>query len=324
MVLSPFPFYNTATSQIMKKIIPALLCIFLFSFILHAEDPALECEAELFTARVPVEFDAAVERAKKLGIHKQVILEATFLYYVDTENYKGIISLQSEFKDHLQKFDLDESKIFATKEQWQSVISYSLALDALEKDDEVNFKKHITEAFWLSPETASAFSHHITTRRNKKLMQQITIAPDRELLTLKDEKPITFKELTKDSDALVLRFWSPWNQHLDTTYPLIENAVMQCNGKKIAFASVLLENDEQLISDARELIAEQKPALACQWLIDSNRKSLSKQLRVSNLPTLVIIDKEGKVTYHGTASNNLFWETLAKINPEIKKTNMNK
>jgi hypothetical protein len=307
----------------MKKIIPAILCIFIISSTLRAKDPVIECEAELFTARVPIEFDAAVTHAQKLGINKQVILEATFLYYVDTENYKGIISLHSEFQDHLKKFDLDESKIFATKEQWQSVIEYSLALDALEKDDDANFKKHITEAFWLSPETATAFSHHITTLRNRKLMQQITITPERELLTLDTEKPINFKELIKDNDAIILRFWSPWNQHLDTTYPLIESAANQCKGKKIAFASVLLENDKHLTADAKELIAEQKPALACLWVIDSNKKSFTKQLRVSDLPTLVIVTKEGRIAYHGTAVNNLFWENLTRLNPEIKKPNIN-
>lgn len=295
----------------------------LSSSILSASDPLIECETELFTAREAEKFDAAVELAEKLGIHKQVILEATFLYHVDTENYKGIASIHTQFQDHLEKFDLDESKIFATKEQWQSVIEYSLALQALEKDDELNFKKHITEAYWLSPETAAAFSHHITALRNKKLMQQITIAPDREMLSLENQKPITFKELIKDNDALILRFWSPWNQQLDTTYPLIHNAAAQCEGKKIAFASVLLDNEEQLVTNAKELIDEQNPALNCQWLIDSNKKPFAKQLRITDLPTLIIITKDGKIAYHGTASNNSFWDSLIKINPEIKKPNRN-
>lgn len=303
----------------MKWITQMLCLILLFPTMLYAEDPIIKCEEELFTTRVPEEFDAAVKRAKELGMHKQVILEATFLFYVDTENYKGIASLNTEFQDHLKKFDLDESKIFATQEQWQSVIEYSLALQALENDDEAKFKEHIKEAYWLSPETATAFSHHISERRNKKIMQQITIAPDRELLTLDDLKPITFKELIKDDEALILRFWSPWNQEIDTSYPLIESAALQCAGKKITFASILLENDEQLIIDAKEIIAETKPALASQWLIDTEKKSLTKELRISDLPTLVIITKEGRIAFHGKASNDAFWMTLNKINPKIKK-----
>lgn len=303
----------------MKKNTLILSLILLFPFILRAENPLIDCEEKLFTTRVPLEFDAALKQARELGIHKQVILEATFLFYVDTENYKGIISLHDDFLDHLKKFDLDESKIFATKEQWQSVIEYSLALQALENNDEIKFKKHITEAYWLSPDTASAFSQHITEHRNKKLMQQITIAPDREMLTLDTIKPITFKELIKDNDALVLRFWSPWNQDIDRTYPLIENAALQCVEKKIAFVSILLENDDQLITEAKELIAETKPALKSQWVIDSNKNSLTKQLRISDLPTLIIITKDGKIAYHGSASSDSFWLKLNKINPEIKK-----
>lgn len=307
----------------MKIIVQAILSICISTSILSANDALLECESEIFTAREPAKFDAAVKRANKLGMHKQTILEATFLYYVDTENYKGIASIHTHFQNHLQKFDLDESKIFATKEQWQSVIEYSLALQALEKDDQENFKKHITEAYWLSPETANAFSHHITTHRNKKLMDKITITPDRELLTLESKKPITFKELIKDNDALILRFWSPWNQELDTTYPFIESAASQCKNKKITFASILLDNDDQLVATAKELIADQKPAIICQWLIDSNKKPLSKELRIADLPTLVIITNDGKITYHGTASNNSFWKALSKINPEFKKPNTN-
>ncbi len=306
----------------MKNIITAILCTLLTSASLIADDKKmLECEAKLFTVREPAEFDSTLALATKLGIHKQVILEATFLYYVDTENYKGIASIHTKFQEHLKEFDLDTSKIFATKEQWQSVIQYSLALQALETNDEEKFKKHITEAYWLSPETASAFSHHITKRRNEKLMKQIIISPDREILTLENEKPITFKELIKDNDALILRFWSPWNQQLDTTYPLINSAAIQCEGKKITFASILLGSDQQLITSAKEVIAEVKPPLPCHWLIDSDKKSLGKQLRISDLPTLVIISKEGKVMYHGSASNNLFWDNLTKLNPAIKKPN---
>lgn len=291
----------------------------IFNTVIHADVAKQKCEAELFTAREPAKFNAALQLAREIGLHKQIILEAKFLYYVDTENHEGIISLNAEFQKHLKKFDLYTSKIFTTKEQWQSVIQYGLALQALTKNDEVNFKKHITEAYWLSPETSSAFSHHITTFRNKQIMQQITIHPDRELLTLENEAPITFKELIKDNHALILRFWSPWNQELDTTYPLIAHAAKQCDGKNIAFTSVLLDNDEQLVKTAKEIIAEQKPALPSTWIIDSEKKSLSKQLRISDLPTLVIITKEGRIAYHGTASNKLFWKALLEINPQIKK-----
>ncbi|MGJ8656115.1 MAG: thioredoxin-like domain-containing protein [Akkermansiaceae bacterium] len=307
----------------MKTIISTLICLITLPTILYANDLLEECEAELFTAREPAKFELAVETATKLGMHKQVILEATFLYYVDTENYKAIAAIHTQFQNQLEEFDLDTSKIFATKEQWQSVIQYSLALQALEKSDSANFKKHITEAYWLSPETASAFSHHITVHRNKKIMEKITIAPDREMITLENGKPITFEKLIQDKDALILRFWSPWNQQLDTTYPLIESAATQCQGKNIAFASILLDNDEQLITHAKELITEAKPALPGQWLIDSNNSSLNKQLRVSDLPTLVIITKEGKISYHGSASNSTFWENLTKLNAEIKKPNNN-
>ena len=307
----------------MKTTLTSTIASLLFTYSLANADPQREqLEADLFTVRTPQGFELTKEQASSAGIHQQVILEATFLYYVDTENYKGIISLHEKFQEHLEKFDLDKSKIFATKEQWQSVIEYSLALKALENEQEDTFKKHITEAFWLSPETASAFSHHITTVRNKKIMANITISPERGMLILENQNPVSFKNIIKDNDALVLRFWSPWNQQIDTTYPYIINAAQQCSQNKIAFASVLTGSDKALIDSAKDIINTNKPVLPSQWLIDSNVKSFAKQLRIADLPTVIIITKDGKITYHGSASNTLFWQNLTAINPKIKQPNI--
>lgn len=279
-------------------------------------------EAELFTERDKNKFPQVVTKAKELGIHKQIILEATFLFYVDTENYKGIASLSDTFKEHLNKFNLDTSKIFTTKEQWQSVIQYSLALQALQKNDHSTFKKHITEAYWLSPETASAFSHHITNHRNKKIMKQITIQQNRMLPNLLDQKSTSFKQLINNKKALILRFWSPWNQQLDTTYPIIENIAKQCKDNKITFASIITGQDKQLVTAAKESITQATTKLPSLWLMDPNKKSIAKQLRISDLPTIVIITKEGKISYHGAPNNKSLWDNLTKIEPAIQKPNI--
>jgi len=303
----------------MKAITSTLASILLSLSITHAQPSKEQIEAELFTVRTAKEFDTVKQAAIDAGIHQQVIIEATFLYYVDNENNKGIAAIHETFQKHLDLFDIDQSKIFTTKEQWQSVIQYSLALKALQNKQEKLFKKHITEAFWLSPETASAFSHHITSLRNNKAMAEITITPEREMIKLNDQTSISFKEIIKNHDALVLRFWSPWNQQMDTTYPYIISAANQCSKNNIAFASVITGDDKALIESAQEIAATNKPVLASQWFIDTTKKSLAKQLRISNLPTLIIITKKGKISFHGSASNNLFWDTLSMINPNIKK-----
>ena len=300
-----------------------ILSLILFSSHLHADEKQ-QCEEALFTTRNPLEFEAALKKASELKLNKQIVLEATFLYYVDTENYKAIASLHTQFQNESDQFDLGSSKIFSTKEQWQSVIEYSLALESLNKGDEIQFKKHITEAFWLSPKTSSAFSHHITTLRNKQALAKITIAPDRELLNLTDLKPTTFKKVIKDNEALILRFWSPWNQQIDATYPHTENAANQSHKNNVAFASILLGDDNTLLTSAQEIIIDHTPALPSQWLVDSNKHSLARELRITELPTLVIISKEGKILYHGSSSNNLFWNTLTSINANFIKSNSNK
>ena len=306
----------------MKTFLISFLSTILTYSPIYAESNKEQIEAKLFTVRTATEFEAATQEALNANIHPQVITEATFLYYVDTENYKAIASIHEKFQENLDKFDINHSKIFTSKEQWLSVIEYSLALKSLHNKQEDLFKKHITEAFWLSPETASAFSHHITSLRNKKAIAKINIAAEREMLTLTNKKVITFKDIIKNNDALVLRFWSPWNQQIDTTYPYILNAAQQCSENKIAFASVLTGNDQALIESALDILTSEKPALTSQWLIDSTSNPFAKQLRISNLPTMVIITKDGKVTYHGSASNKSFWENLSTINPQIKHPNI--
>jgi len=303
-----------------KRFLSMLFIIKIFlTCLVSANDELLECEAALFTERDAGKFQSTLENANKLGVRKQVILEARFLYYVDTENYKGIASIHPDFTNQLKIFDIDHSKIFSSREQWQSVIEYSLAMEALEKNDQKRFKKHITEAFWLSPETSSAFSHHITQLRNKQYLEKLKVNMETSLQSLVDLQSVTLKQLLKEKDAIVLRFWSPWTHDIDTTFPLVQSAALQCSQHKIAFTSILFGNDKALQESAKEIMTEQRPMLKTTWLIEAQKKSLTKYLRISTLPTLVVLTKEGSISYYGNVSSNEFWNSLTKINANIKK-----
>ncbi len=274
---------------------------------------------QLFSIREKEPFELAVVKARVSGIRDQVILEATFLYHIDLEDYKAIAKISEQFEAELNTFDPDISKVFSTKQEWQSVIEYGKALKALETNDLVEFKKHITEAFWLSPDKANAFSHHITKIRVTAAMKKITLAPECTIRQITDDKQISLKAMLKDNDALILRYWSPWNQQADNTFFSIVQHVAQVSAKnKISFASILLTPEQQGIDDAKDVIAKLGDTFPSYWLADSEKNSLAKKLRVSDLPTLIIISKEGKILYNGSPLTDEFWNTLKTINPDIK------
>ena len=114
-------------------------------------DPREAALARLFSERESAAtLQAAIEQARKQGISEQVILEARFLFLVDRHDDEGLVALLPEFAKRRETFTPELSKIFAFKEDWLAVNEYLEALAALKKADKDAFKKHITEAFWLS------------------------------------------------------------------------------------------------------------------------------------------------------------------------------
>ena len=118
--------------------------------------PRAAAMEHLFAEREsPAALQAAIEQARKHNISEQAILEARFLFLVDRHDDDAIAALLPEFVKHRATFNLDDSKIFACKEDWLAVNEYVEAIAALNKGDKAAFKQHITEAFWLSPRRTS-------------------------------------------------------------------------------------------------------------------------------------------------------------------------
>lgn len=302
----------------MKAILKVFAASLLISPLSLLADDEQDIMESLFIEREAKPFQEAIAKAKANKVHPQIILEATFLFHVDKEDYPAIIALIPEFKKMDKTFDADNSEIFSTKEEWQSVIEYGLALKALAANDRVTFKKHIKEAFWLSPAKASAFAHHIDDLRIQDTMKTMRIDPERKLDHLTDDKNTAFKNLLKDKKGLIIRFWSPWSQHADDSYPLIEYIAKQSKANNITFASLLIENGKDVVADAREFIKEPETPLDSLWLVDSSNNSLTKMMRVQALPTLVIFNEKGAVIFHGKPNNQDFWKKISTLSPDFK------
>ncbi|MBK1883272.1 TlpA family protein disulfide reductase [Luteolibacter pohnpeiensis] len=274
----------------------------------------------IFSERGPQEkFDAAIAEAKKSGVGDQPILEARFLYYVDRHDDDAIAKLLPEFEAHTKEFDLDQSEIFATKEDWLAVCEYVRAIKALKEDDKDGFKKHITEAFWLSPRQGAAFAPHIDRLRLDEAMAAVKVDFSIKLNSLLKDGPVTLSDLIKDHQALLLHFWSPWSRECEETMPDFVTTANEVLSKKIAVASILPEDSAEVLTDAKELIASLGDKPPGKWLIDQKQGSLNRLLRIQSVPTVVLISSEGKVLYNGHPADSGFWKALLKVNPELKR-----
>lgn len=267
------------------------------------------------------EFDTALKKAKQAGIHPQVILEARFLNLVDLGDHAAIAAMLPELIERRDSFNPDHSEVFAIKDDWLAIIHYAQALAALEKNDESGFKKHITDAFYLSPRQAPVFSPHIEKFRLGKAMQSLSFPLQKSLQSQSNGKSIALSQLMKGNKAIILYFWSPMSRDIQVNLPDFIITSKACHANNMPVLAILTGKYPEMLQDAEMLRKEDASQAQCTWLMDSNKDSLASLLHVKDLPTMVIVSPEGKILFNGQPSDDAFWATLKKISPEFKKPN---
>ncbi|MFK7909806.1 MAG: hypothetical protein AB8F34_04305 [Akkermansiaceae bacterium] len=284
-------------------------------------DPKEDALEQIFSSMGDENFPTALAEAKKAGLHPQILLEARFLHHVDQRDNKAIAAMADEFIALTDKFDPDNSEVFSLKEDWSAVVHYTQALAALEKGDKEGFKKHITEAFWLSPKQAQAFAPHIEQLRLRDAMASITLDPNRSLKDQETGKPVSIGQLLADKKALILHFWSPMSQEVQVNMPDFILTSQACDAQNIAVASILVGKYPGILKDAETLRKEDAIKAASSWIVDSDKDTLSNKLRIASIPTMVIVSPEGKILFNGQPSNKEFWKTVKTVAPNFTRPN---
>ena len=267
----------------------------------------------------PETFEAAIKKAREQGVGDQAILEARFLYHVDRREDDKIAAMLPEFLKRKEEFKLEQSEIFAVTEDWLAVVEYVQAIAALKKNDRGGFKKHITEAFWLSPRQASAFAPHIDRLRMDEAMRAVKIDGSIKLPSLLANDPVELGTLMRDRKALLLHFWSPWSRECEASMPDFKVTATELEKHGVAVASLLAESTPEAVKDAKEIVkglGDKPPGV---WLLDQEKDSLLRLLRVQNLPTMVLVSSEGGVIFNGHPSEDELWDALSKLAPEVKR-----
>ncbi len=278
---------------------------------------------QLFSEREsPEALEKAILSARKLGIPEQAILESKFLFHIDRAEDAEIAKMLPEMVKQSENFKLADSEIFGSEDDWLAIVEYARAISALQKGEKQAFKKHITEAFWLSPSQGAAFAPHIQRLRLMDAMKEVELDKARKYRNTLNAESTSLETIMADKKGTMLHFWSPWSPECEATLAdfLITAELLTKNG--IGVASLLPEASEKVNVAAKEMLVATGKSIAGHWMVDAEKSPLSAQLKVSTVPTVVLLDSKGKVVYNGHPGNEEFWGLLEKLNPEIKRPEM--
>lgn len=263
----------------------------------------------------PETLESAIADAKAQGVPEQTILEARFLFYVEHKNDQGIIDLLPIWEKQEKQFSLDQSEIFATKEDFLAVVEFARALKSLQENKRDDFKKHITEALWLSPGQASAFTPYIETLRLNELIKTAKIDLAAQATDLHKSTPLSLQSVLAKNRALLLHFWSPWSPDCETSINDLSAITAALEKEQVALASLLVDGRTEILTEAKEFLKGQDKPLPGPQLLDRSKDSLAGQLRVTDLPTLVLLSPDGKILFHGKPGSPLLLEKIAQLPP---------
>lgn len=266
----------------------------------------------------PESFKKSIQEARKLGAGKQAILEARFIFHVDRNEDDALAEMAPELVAQREKFKLSESEIFGVTEDWLAVVEYVQAIAALKKDDQASFKKHITEAFWLSPKQGVAFAPHIERLRLDKAMKKVRVDFSRTHTTVTGES-VTLASITESKKALLLHFWSPWSRECEANVTDFITTEKELSSNGIPVVTVIGESEPEVFSDIDAIFSTLSKKPPGTWISDSDKASLSRQLRIQNVPMMTLVGLDGKVLFNGHPAEKRLWEKLQTISPGIKR-----
>ena len=285
--------------------------------------PREDAVEQLLSERESVEaLLKAAAAARALGVSEQAILEARFLFHVDRAEDAEIAALLPRFREMKGKFKLADSEIFGSADDWLAVAEYVEALAALEQGDKDGFKRHITEAFWLSPKQGAAFAPHIDRIRLMDAMKAVQVDFTKTYADALGGKETTLGEILGKRKAVLLHFWSPWSRECEATLVDFFITSEHLLGKDVAVASILPETSAKVIADAKAMLAATGKKAPGAWIVDTKRNPISARLRVQSVPAVVLISAEGRILFNGHPTDGEFWKALEKTNPGILRPEM--
>ncbi len=286
-------------------------------------DPKEDAIEQMLSERDSQEaLEKAIAAARALGVAEQPILEARFLFHVDRAEDAEIAALLPLFLKQKENFKLAESEVFGAVDDWLAVTEYVQAIASMQKGDKEAFKKHITEAFWLSPKQGAAFAPHIERMRLTDAMKAVQVDFDKAYPDTLDAESHTLGAVLGNRKAMLIHFWSPWSRECEATLPDFFLTAEHLVAEDLAVVSMLPETSAKVAADAKKMLEGTGKKIPGEWMVDTKKMPLSHQLRVQSVPAVVLLSKEGRVLFNGHPTDENFWKALEAVNPAVMRPEM--
>ncbi|HSI63849.1 MAG TPA: redoxin domain-containing protein [Candidatus Saccharimonadia bacterium] len=268
---------------------------------------------KLFNSEATLEeFTKAAEEAAKAGVPAQLLAEAKLVWGLRNANTDYLTKLLPELEAAAKNFKQEDSAALGTADDFNGLISYIRALEAGKRGDETALKKHITEAFWLSPEQSELFGSTITQFRKEQKMAKISVDMKLPITTSKGEATTLGDQLGKNK-AILLDFWATWCGPCMNLMPKLREKAEHLQKHGIVVAGMNNESDESKADDVRA-----KKDMKMPWLVEPKGSPFSELLGIDSIPRMILLAPDGKVLFNGHPEEPGLWDALKKIDATIQ------
>jgi thiol-disulfide isomerase/thioredoxin len=260
------------------------------------------------------ELVAAAKEASKAGVPRQQILEAKLIWGLRKQDAEWLMKILPELKVLAENFDPAQSAGIKSADDIRAFIEFTQGMDAKAKKDEAGYKKHMQEAFWLSPSQAPVFAQAIETDRREAKMATMKLDLQLALVTSAGEATTLADQLV-GKKAILLDFWASWCGPCMKLMPELKKKA-ELLGKHGIVVAGMNKDDEKAESVAEKVRTEQD--IEFPWLIEPMERPYSKLLEIDSIPRMILVAPDGKVLFNGHPQDPGLWTALQKLDPEIK------
>jgi thiol-disulfide isomerase/thioredoxin len=275
-----------------------------------APEPAMK---KLFDPNLTAaELEQESAAAAKAGVPKQAVAEAKLVWGLRHQDTEFLEKALPEFEAAARNFKKEDSAGMGSAEDFLALLSYIKGLAAMKKGDEAGFKRHITEAFWTSPEQAQLFAQAITNQRSAQKMAKIALDMKLPITTSKGEATTLSDQLGKNK-AILLDFWASWCGPCMELMPELRKKADYLGKHNIAVAGMNTEGDEAVADKVRR-----EKDMKLPWLVEPKGEPFSGPLGINSIPRMVLVSPEGKILYNGHPQDPALWAALKGVEASIE------
>ncbi len=260
------------------------------------------------------EFTKAAGEASKGGAPAQLIAEAKLVWGLRHKDTTYLSKIVPELEAVVEGFKTEDSAALGNVEDFKALIHYIKALDAAREGNGDEVKRHITEAFWLSPEQAGLFAQTITFFRTQAKMAKVSVDMKTSLTNSKGEATTLATVLGKEK-AVLLDFWASWCGPCMNLMPELKTKAAYLSKHGVVVAGLNTESDATIA----ERIRVNKDMGDMLWLVEPKERPFSDLLAIDSIPRMVLITPEGKVLFNGHPEDVGLWAALKNVDASIEE-----